>query len=117
MPGISELRGWVMYAHRGRHSKKYRALAPVMNEKVKRLWLASEAAAIGKGGVAIVTKATGVEHKRINAAARDLKELSPPAKEQPRSIRRPGGGRKSLVAKDCFRISYSYTSHRRRAHT
>jgi hypothetical protein len=82
--------------------KKYLALAPVMNEKVKRLWLATEAAAIGKGGVAIVTKATGVEHKRINAGARDLEELSrqPPAKEQPRSIRRPGGGRKSLVAKD-----------------
>ena len=82
--------------------KKYLALAPVMNEKVTRLWLATEAAAIGKGGVAIVTEATGIEHKRIVAGKRDLVELSKQkqADKKNPTVRRPGGGRKSLVAKN-----------------
>jgi len=83
--------------------RKYEALASVMDERVTRLWLAAEAEAIGRGGVAIVTAATGIPHKRIVAGKRDLIELrlNPPGL-QPRAqtVRRPGGGRKVLEAHD-----------------
>jgi len=83
--------------------RKYEALASVMDERVTRLWLAAEAEAFGRGGVAIVTAATGIPHKRIVAGKRDLIELrlNPPGL-QPRAqtVRRPGGGRKVLEAHD-----------------
>jgi hypothetical protein len=83
--------------------KKFEALAPVMDERMTRLWLAAEAEMLGRGGVAIVTEATGVLHKRILAGKRDLDELrsSPPtAPPRTQAVRRPGGGRKSLEAHD-----------------
>ena len=74
-----------------------------MDERVTRLWLAAEAEVIGRGGVAIVTAATGIPHKRIVAGKRDLIELrSNPPQTQARAqaVRRPGAGRKPLEAHD-----------------
>jgi len=39
---------------------KYEVLAPVMDERMTRLWAAAEAEAFGRGGTAAVTKATGI---------------------------------------------------------
>ena len=79
--------------------RKYELLASVMDERLTRLWAASEAIALGHGGVAAVTKAIGIQGKRIIAGKRDLGvlEASPPA-EPPRAqrVREPGGGRKRL---------------------
>ena len=78
---------------------KYERLAPVMDERLTRLWAAAEALAIGHGGVAAVTQATGILAKRIIAGKRDLEALKKdPPKEPPRGqrVRRPGGGRKRL---------------------
>src|SRR6516225_1631161 len=83
--------------------ERYNALAPVMDERLERLWAAAEALALGHGGVAAVTAATGILAKRIIAGKRDLDELrfSPPT-ERPRlqRIRRPGGGRKPITVSD-----------------
>ena len=46
---------------------KYEVLAPVMDERMTRLWAAAEAEAHGRGGAAAVTKATGILGKRILA--------------------------------------------------
>jgi len=82
---------------------KYELLAPVMDERLTRLWVAAEAIALGHGGVAAVTKATGIFGKRVIAGKRDLEllEESPPT-EPPRRqrIREPGGGRKRLEEHD-----------------
>jgi Sec-independent protein translocase protein TatA len=82
---------------------KYEVLAPVMDERMTRLWAAAEAEAFGPGGTAAVTKATGILGKRIWAGKADLAALraSPPT-EPPREqrIRRPGAGRKPLEEHD-----------------
>jgi hypothetical protein len=78
---------------------KYELLAPVMDERMTRLWAAAEAEALGWGGGAAVTNATGILGKRIAAGKRDLEELkNNPPTEPPREqrVRREGGGRKRL---------------------
>jgi len=82
---------------------KYEVLAPVMDERMTRLWAAAEAEAFGRGGTVAVTKATGILGKRIWAGKADLAALreSPPT-EPPREqrIRRPGAGRMRLEEHD-----------------
>src|SRR5258708_27752042 len=83
--------------------KKYERLAPVMDERMTRLWAATEAESLGRGGSAAVTEATGILGKRIRAGLRDLRELRQhPPNESPQDqrVRRPGGGRKKLTEKD-----------------
>jgi hypothetical protein len=82
---------------------KFELLRHVMDERMTRLWAASEAQALGFGGGAIVTAATGIRSKRIWLGKRDLDEIeaSPPAdKPREQRIRRPGAGRKPLIEKD-----------------
>ena len=82
---------------------RYESLSPVMDERVTRLWAASEAKALGRGGIAAVTEATGILGKRIWSGMRDLKEIGrcPPI-EAPRRqrVRRPGAGRKPITVSD-----------------
>ena len=78
---------------------KYELLKAMMDERMTRLWAASEALALGRGGVSAVTEATGILHKRIIAGKRDLEELqeAPPVREAgEQRVRRPGGGRKPV---------------------
>src|SRR6266481_3788944 len=82
---------------------KYEQLRGVMDERVTRLWAASEAQALGHGGIAAVVDATGISKSRVRAGIADLEEqrLAPstsPARAQ--RVRRPGGGRPPLVEKD-----------------
>ena len=82
---------------------KYELLAPVMDERMTRLWAAAEAEALGRGGTIAVTKATGILGKRILAGRRDLQVLqSDPPTEPPHAqrLRRAGAGRKPLKEKD-----------------
>jgi len=65
-----------------------------LDERAIRHWAASEARAIGHGGIMIVHRATGVSRRRIGEG---LKEIG--ADEKPQDIvrvRRRGGGRKKL---------------------
>jgi hypothetical protein len=75
---------------------KYRSLARALDERQRRLWAATEARALGRGGVALVVKATGLAKTTV---LRGLEELAggPP---QPGRVRRPGGGRKNLLIVD-----------------
>jgi transposase len=82
---------------------KYEQLRGVMDERVTRLWAASEARALGHGGIAAVVEATGISKSRVRAGIADLEEqrLKPatsPARSQ--RVRRPGGGRPPLLEKD-----------------
>jgi hypothetical protein len=82
---------------------RFEALAPVMDERMTRLWVAAEARALGRSGPALVERATGVRHRRIYAGMRDLDELAenpPTVPPTEQCIRRPGGGRKRLEEKD-----------------
>lgn len=82
---------------------KYEQLRSVMDERVTRLWAASEAQSLGRGGIAAVVAATGISKSRIRAGIAELEEnrLSPlatPARAQ--RVRRPGAGRPSLIETD-----------------
>ena len=77
-----------------------RKLAPLLrslDERSRRLVLAAEARAFGRGGIEQVHRATGVARSTISRGLHDLKEL--PA-QPPSRRRRPGGGRKRTTEKD-----------------
>lgn len=76
---------------------KYASLAPVFTERSRRLWAATEARAIGHGGIALVEEATGISRSTIQ---RGLRELEAGETIDPGRTRRPGGGRKRAVDKD-----------------
>jgi transposase len=80
---------------------KYRLLAPLMDERVRRHWAASEARAYGWGGVSAVCTATGISRKTIRKGLAELavRERSPQAPVAAR-LRSPGGGRKRLTQTD-----------------
>ena len=76
---------------------KYVALAPVLTERSRRYWAATEARALGHGGIALVIRATGISRSTIQ---RGLRELDRPGATGPTRVRRVGGGRKALTAID-----------------
>jgi hypothetical protein len=76
---------------------KYKALAPTLTERARRIWAATEARAAGWGGITGVARATGISPATIQ---RGLQELTARRPLPPGRIRRPGGGRKRSVTKD-----------------
>jgi transposase len=76
---------------------RFEMLAPFLNERTRRLAAAAEAAAIGRGGIARVSRATGVSRRAI---ASGLDQLKAPDDLGASRIRRPGGGRKRTVETD-----------------
>jgi hypothetical protein len=70
---------------------KHAALRSVLTERSRRLWAATEARALGYGGIAVVARATGLSPATIS---RGLKELDSDAPLAGDRVRRPGGGRK-----------------------
>ena len=75
--------------------QKYQILLPSMDERMRRLWAATEAQALGWGGIARVAQATGLARNTITAGLRDLQRPLPAG-----HIRRPGGGPKPLTQTD-----------------
>ena len=71
--------------------KKYRTLLPTFSERMRRLWAGTEARALGHGGVAILTRATGLAR---NTIVRGLKEMDVDAPLDPGCVRHGGAGRK-----------------------
>ncbi len=76
---------------------KYTSLAPVLTERSRRLWAATEARALGHGGIALVERATGISRSTI---ARGIRELESGDTLSSDRTRRPGGGRKRATDKD-----------------
>ena len=74
--------------------RKYEALLPAMNERSRRLWAATEAEALGHGGIALVMRASGMA---FNTVRRGMRELRQPKPLPPERVRLPGGGRKKAT--------------------
>jgi transposase len=89
---------------------KYRVLVARLDEATLRLWAAVEARGIGRGGVTLVARVTGLSRTTVYAglAELDAAEQATAAGEevvmapapQARRVRAPGGGRKKLVDRD-----------------
>jgi hypothetical protein len=86
--------------------RKYRLLSERLDERSFRLCVASDALALGRGGISRVAEAAKVSRTTIHAG---LRELRAPAhsgvaegapKERIHRVRRPGGGRKAIADTD-----------------
>jgi Rhodopirellula transposase DDE domain len=77
--------------------RKLQAVWPLLDERTRRIMAASEAMALGYGGVSLVRGACGLSRKAITKGIREIQEGSAPG---PGRIRRPGAGRKPLTATD-----------------
>ena len=81
--------------------QKFRALLPMMDERMRRQWAAAEAAAVGWGGVTLVSSATGLARNTVTAGMVELEHRQAhPQEAVDVRIRRPGGGRKPLTQTD-----------------
>ncbi len=76
---------------------RYQTIWPHLDEKGRRLWAASEAKAIGRGGIKVVHEVTGMSRSVISEGIRELtgERLLPEGR-----IRRAGAGRKLLKTID-----------------
>ena len=76
--------------------KTYVLLAAHLDERLRRLWCAAQAQALGHGGITRVHDATGVSRPCITRGRQDLAVAPLPTG----AIRQPGGGRKRVTAHD-----------------
>ena len=75
---------------------KFRVLWPHLDERTRRIMAASEAKALGYGGVTLVSRACGLSRKAIR---KGIQELEAGATWGGR-VRRPGAGRKRITESD-----------------
>ena len=87
-PGIARIR------------RKYRVVAPELDERRRRQWAAAEARDVGYGGVSLVARATGLARSTIHAGLRDLRISRSQRVRIAERIRRAGGGRPPLTTSD-----------------
>ena len=71
---------------------KYSAIEGLLDERTRRLWAATESRAIGYGGDALVSSATGLARATIRSGRSELDA----AVELNGRIRKPGAGRPSI---------------------
>src|SRR6266568_873862 len=77
--------------------RRFELVARELNERSRRLVAASEAVAIGWGGISAVSRATGLSRKAISHGIKELQERGEGSEGR---IRRIGGGRKTTVSKE-----------------
>jgi hypothetical protein len=81
--------------------QKFASLDPVMDERVRRQWAASEAIALGWGGVSLTAQATGLARNTITQGVRELRERqAQPDSSVTQRVRRIGAGRKPITQTD-----------------
>ncbi len=69
----------------------------MFTERSRRLWAATEARALGHGGIGVVERATGISRPTIQRGLRELEADTVVPQER---TRRPGGGRKAATVLD-----------------
>ena len=87
--------------------EKYRLLQPVLDERSRRLWAASEARVLGRGGISRVAEATGMSRGTVRSGLKELHQDAvlpgdgdEPSPSEQQRLRQPGGGRKRIVERD-----------------
>jgi transposase len=82
--------------------ERYLKLKGSLNERSRRLFVASEAIAFGHGGIAAAARATGMAPSVIGRGIREVRAIEAGTAPElpPNRSRRPGGGRKKTTDKD-----------------
>jgi transposase len=76
---------------------RFAALSPLLDERGRRRFAAAEALAAGRGGIAAVSRATGIARSTIGYGLREMRGQV--ADAAPGCVRREGAGRPSATAK------------------
>jgi len=76
---------------------RYLTVAPLLDERARRLMAGTEALAIGRGGIAAVARATGLARTTVARGIADVRAAEPLARGR---IRREGAGRPRAVDRD-----------------
>jgi DDE family transposase len=77
--------------------KRYREIAPVLNEQSRRRFVALEAKALGRGGVSVMARITGLARSTIYHGLSDIRDN---VTTLPGRIRKEGAGRKKKTVED-----------------
>src|SRR5215472_2202894 len=75
--------------------KRYKEMAPVLDEQGRRRFAAMEAQALGRGGVSLMSKITGLARRTIYRGISDLRSKWTPG---PGRVRKSGAGRKKKTS-------------------
>ena len=77
--------------------ERYRQSGRSFNELERRLWAATEAVRLGRGGITVVSRALRISPNTIKRGIQELGTIPPDSSHDSGSrIRKPGGGRKSI---------------------
>jgi len=79
--------------------RRFKLVSGMLNERLRRCMAGAEALAIGRGGVSIVSRATGMSRGTIQAGVAELRQPKRNRLAVGR-IRKPGGGRKRTADVD-----------------
>lgn len=79
---------------------RFNKLAWTLDERMRRLFAAAEASALGRGGITRVAQATGVSRRAIHVGLQELSILKEPVENPPKRIRKEGAGRKTVIQTD-----------------
>ena len=77
--------------------ERFRALAPELSERGRRMWAASEARVLGRGGIAAVARASGISENTIR---KGIGEIDAGQRLEGGRVRKRGGGRKPIAESD-----------------
>src|SRR6516165_4342691 len=77
--------------------RRYQQIAPVLNEQSRRRFAALEAQALGRGGVSLIAKITGLARSTIYRGLADIRNKY---SAEPGRVRKAGAGRKKKVSQD-----------------
>jgi hypothetical protein len=82
--------------------KRCDLVAPVLDERRLRLYVAAEALALGYGGISLIARATGISRPTITLGCKELLAAkgTHPAHKAAGRIRHAGGGRKRTTTTD-----------------
>lgn len=75
-------------------TEKFRCVWSLLDERTRRLMAASEAMALGHGGVSVVHRASGLSRKAIQKGIQEIRAGSTPGQGR---VRRSGAGRKLIT--------------------
>ena len=71
-------------------------VVPTLNEYQRRIYLSAEAKALGRGGISLVSRISGVSRPTLTVGIRELSDPNAEVMTNGRS-RKPGGGRKPIT--------------------
>jgi hypothetical protein len=74
---------------------RIKAVVPTLNEYQRRRYLSAEAKSIGRGGISLVSRVSGVSRQTLTDGLKELADTTASPMEQGRS-RKAGGGRKPV---------------------